>query len=111
MIPFATTSIKITRLVLAANTDLYDPDPPSPTTIAEGVRAVISTPSGSATFGAGMKVVYDARLTCDPCGLQTDDTVTEADGTQWEVLWVRPQVGLGVDHLVAQLRMTTGARA
>lgn len=111
VIPFATTALTIDRTTLAAGVDPYDPNPPAPVTIATGVRAVISTPSASTHLVGGMENVYNARLTCDICDLQTDDSVTETDGTQWRCLWVRPQVGLGVDHLVAQLRMITGNAA
>lgn len=110
MIPFATTTITISRVVPTSGTeDGYDANPAAPTQIATGVRAVISTPTASARLSGGDRVVYTASMRSDPVSLQSADTVTAADGTVWVCLWAREQTGVGLDFTLAELRMVTGA--
>lgn len=109
MIPIATTTITINRQIFDPKADRADPNPPYPETIVDGVRAVISAPSGSNKLSGGDRIVYSAQLTCDPCDLRQNDSVVEPDGTEWRCLWSRRQRGLGLDHQIAALRLVTGA--
>lgn len=109
MIPLATTAITIVREQFDPLADRAAPNPPSPATIATGIRAVISEPSGSNKLSGGDRIVYTAKLTADLCDLQQNDTVVDSDGTEWRCLWARPKRGFGLDHLVASLRLVTGA--
>lgn len=110
MIPIATSAITITRVEIDPTIDPTKAGDITPTTIATGVRAVIDTPSASVALSFGDRIVYTARLTCDPCDLQQNDTVIDTVGdTEWRVLWTRLKAGLGLDHRVAQLRLVTGA--
>lgn len=112
MIPLATDSITITRVVDATDVDPYDPPAshPVPATVASNVRAVISTPMASTKLTGGDRVVYTATLRCDPVDLQVGDKVTNAvDGNAWIVMWVKPQSGLGLTFMLANLRLVQGA--
>lgn len=112
MIPLATTKISVTRVQLDPTIDPTKAGDVTPTIIAKGVRAVIDTPTASNKLSFGDRIVYTARLTCDPCDLQENDIITDsADGTEteWRVMWTRTSIGLGINHRVAQLRMITGA--
>lgn len=104
-IPLATSSITVTRVEEAANTDPYDTNPPSPTTTAAGVRAVISPPSASVALSSANQVVSAARLTCDPCDIAAGDTIQDSAGLAWVVLWARRVTAVGLDFMEGQLRM------
>jgi hypothetical protein len=109
-IPFNTTTVTVSRLVDPVDTDEYDPVQPSPSQIVAGVRAVVSLPGGSVNLTGGDRVDFNTRLTCDLCDLQTEDIVTDdIEGTAWVCLWSRKSIGLGLDHIVAGLRLVTGA--
>lgn len=107
MIPLATDSITVTRVV-ETDVDPYDTPQPPPTTIATAVRAVISTPAANTALSGGDKVVYTAEVRCDPCSIQAADTVTDKSGTAWVVLWAREINALGFDFILAQLRLVQG---
>ncbi|HEX3539653.1 MAG TPA: hypothetical protein VHT75_04340 [Acidimicrobiales bacterium] len=109
MIPLATSTITVSRVEAPANTDPYDPGQPAPTTIATGVRAVVSPPTADATLSGGNKVVYAARLRCDPCGVAAGDTVADSTGITWICLWARRVTAVGLDFIEGQLRMVEGA--
>lgn len=108
-IPLATSTINVTRVEAAANTDPYDPGQPAPTTTATAVRAVISPPSANVALSGGNKVVYAAKITCDPCDLQAGDQVADSTGITWICLWARRVTAVGLDFLEGQLRMVEGA--
>lgn len=111
-IPYAKDLISISRLVESdADFDRFDPDQPVPSLVTSGVRATISLPGGSATLVGGDRVVFSASMQCDVCDLRPSDTVTDANGTTWMVLTVTQQVGFGLDHLAANLRLVSGAAA
>jgi hypothetical protein len=111
MIPVATTRVTIQRRQTKNDVDVdgYEADPPPLNTVAEKIRAVIPGPSASVTLSGGDRVVYSSKLLTDVCDLQAADTLTESDGTQWVVLWARHQKGLGLEHMVGEVRLVTGA--
>ncbi len=81
------------------------------TVLATGVRAHFSKPTGNERTVGGQKEIVDAVLLCDPVDgvdhycLATD----EADGSRWDVKWVRRRRGLGLDHLQAGVIAVAGA--
>jgi hypothetical protein len=109
MIPVSTTTVTARRV--------SEPEPgegQSVALLARGVRAVISTPTGTeqAAPGGGSEQI-DAVLIADPiAGLaHTDRVVDDADGSSYEVAWVTSRRGLGVDHTRAGLVRVTGRTA
>lgn len=112
-IPYAETTIKVSRRPqLAEGTwvDPYDPAP-EPTTVATGVRAVISTSSGREATAGGQQSITELRLACDEFagGLSHYDIVTdEPSGEEYEVTWSRARTGMGLDHFSAGLKQTKG---
>ena len=109
-IPFNTTTITVTRVEEPTGWyDDYQANPPAPTTVIAGVRAVISPPSGTAKLIGGDRIVYNAQLRCDPCDLQPQDTVTDTNGTAWTVLTVSEITGFGTQFMNANVRMVEGA--
>ena len=109
-IPYANTTVVISRVEEGEDDDGYDPNPPRPNEIARGVRAVVSMPSASATLVGGDRIVYNATLTCDVTDLQANDTIEDVStGLTWRCLTVVFQGGLGIDHMVANLRLVSGA--
>lgn len=111
MIPFATSIGTVTRVEDATDRDPYDPpsDHPAPTTIASGVRAVISPPTGTARLVGGTRIVYDAKLTCDPTDLQQNDVWIDSGGLTWTVLSASQINAIGLRFTAAQLRLVEGA--
>jgi hypothetical protein len=107
-IPFAKDLIDISR-VDDSTVDGWDDNPPTPIQTASGVRAVVSLPSAAPNLVGGDRIVYNATMTCDLCDLQANDTVTDSQGTQWRCLTVVTQIGLGLDHMAANLRLVSGA--
>lgn len=112
-IPFATTTITVTRIeTSSASTDLIDPYDavqPAPTTVASGVRATIGPPSATTELAGGRRVEYDVRFASDVTDLEPGDTVTDATGNVWRLIWAQRVAALGSDHMVGLLRATTGA--
>jgi hypothetical protein len=112
MIPLATTQLSIARTEPADQPyDPYDSPAVYPTQVATGVRAVITAPTANAVLSGGNQVVYAAKVTADLCDLQAGDTVTDATGLTWTVLWARQVLGFGLDHMEGQLRLVEGAAA
>lgn len=102
MIPLATTTITV-----EATTEDEPGEGRTFETVATGVRAVIGSPSGAelAQPGGGTSTITDV-LDCDPCPELLDHTnvvVDEATGLRYEVAWVKPRTGLGLDHVKAGL--------
>lgn len=107
MIPLATTTITIAR-----------PDPTADgyaatntvMTLAAGVRAAITGPSGTTILTGGTRTEYTWVLNADPCDIQVADTVTDdTTGTAYTVDWVAARTGLGLDHVNGRLRAVQGA--
>jgi hypothetical protein len=112
--PVPTTTVTVTRNETAATDGLdpYDPyDPTSPTTVttATGVRATIGSPQASVALSGGDRVTFTAQLVCDVCDLKAGDTLTDAGGTAWYVMWARRTTELGFSHIQGELRLVTGA--
>lgn len=106
-IPLATTTISVHRYNLD-DVDPYDP-PPTPTTVAVGVRAVISSPSGTEQVAGGQQEIVTFRLDCDPVDLQhRDQIVDDTTGDVFDVVWARDRTGLGLDYTQADLRRVAG---
>jgi hypothetical protein len=104
VIPLATTTVRIESL----GGDPYETK--TATTLASGVRAHLSSPSGIERLAGGSQEVLDKRLNCDPTTFDKDDRVTdEGTGVVYEVAWVDQRKGLGLDHTVAGLRKVTGS--
>lgn len=107
-IPIATTTIQVLRVPADPTRDPTEPGVEAE--VAGGVRAHISTATGSEQLasGAAQERVY-FRLAADPCDLEHNDVVVdEATGERYEVQWVRHRQELGMDHVQAGLRQVTG---
>ena len=108
MIPINTTTITVLRLVTAEDADPADAEG-SPSIIAEGVRAVIASPSGHERNINGQQQVVEFALSCDPCELTNlDRVVDDTTGEIYEVAWVTQKLGLDLDHTRAGLRSVKG---
>ncbi|MBM3679152.1 MAG: hypothetical protein FJW96_14955 [Actinobacteria bacterium] len=107
-IPLATTTIAVLRVPADASRDPYDPQP-EPETVASGIRAHISSPSGRERTAGGSQEVVEFRLACDPTDLRhTDRVQDEQSDAVYEVIWARPRQGHGLDHVEAGLKQVTG---
>lgn len=107
-IPLALTQITVTR-ANPADDDGYDPTPATPITVAAGVRAAITSPSGVAVLTGGTRAEYTVVLNCDPCDVRAGDMVTDGTGQKYQVLVAWPRIGLGLDHIEGRMRYVTGA--
>lgn len=109
-IPLHTTTVTVERSDQDGTKDALDGV--TWATLATGVRAVISAPSGSENIGNGSSEDVIARLVCDPTDLRhSDRIVDDTTGDRYEVAWTRRRVGLGLDHTVADLRAVTDRAA
>lgn len=137
MIPLATTTITVVRLVAptpeVSPADSYDTATydsaaydatatvpagryvdgyeaaPTETTIASGVRAHLSAPSGTEQQQTGSAETVTWRLLCDPTDLHHADLIIdEPTGQRFDVEWTRAKPGLGLDHTVAGVRQLSG---
>lgn len=110
MIPVAMTTITVKRIAAASSVDPYDHIASAvPETVASGVRAVISAPSGSERVAGASQEDVTFRLNCDPTDLEhTDQVVDDDTGLTYEVIWAEERSGLGLDHTVADLRRVAG---
>jgi hypothetical protein len=108
MLPISTTTVTISRFPVDPARDSYDA-PPAAVTVASGVRAHISSPSGAETQLGGSQAVTQYRLDCDPVDVTHIDRVTDdTTGITYEVLWAVSRYGLGLDHVEAALRLVEG---
>lgn len=108
MIPLSTTTVRIDRVPLSPTRDSYDV-PPAAATVATGVRAHLSAPSGREVLAGGSKEVIDRHLDCDVVDVLHGDTVTDlTTGTVYTVVWVHKRLGLGLDRCEAGLRVAAG---
>lgn len=109
-IPLATTTIRILRVPPDPERDPTDVAP-AEVEVASGVRAHISTNSGSeqVSAGASQERIY-FRLAADPCDLDNEDAVVDLrTGERYQVEWVRQrQERPGLEHTQAGLRQITG---
>ena len=109
MIPLATTTVTVRRVPADDTRDGYDP-PPAAEDVATGVRAHLSSPSGREDRAGGSRQTSAARLLCDPVDLRhTDTVIDDTTGAEWAVTGVATHVGLGLDHVAADLQRVSGA--
>lgn len=103
----ATTTVRVERP--AQDADPYETT--STATLATGVPAHISAPSGADQRIGGDAEVVDAILLTDrtPVLVRTDIVVDETTGDTWQVTWTRVRIGLGLDHQKAGLVAVKGA--
>ena len=112
-LPFFTSQISITRTRLSEVADPYDPpsDYPTPESqlVATNIRAVIAPPVANENLSIGGRIVYDARLNCEPCDIRDGDTVTEltglGKGRVWTVLGPTPFEAFFLSGMQATLRL------
>lgn len=106
MIPLATTTVSISE---SGGGDPYETS--TLTVVASGISAHISAPTGREGLQGGSQETIDAVLLCDPTTLLTHTCVItdESDSDTYSVAWVRRRRGLGLDHMIAGLRRTSGA--
>lgn len=108
MIPLAPNRISVTRTTFLGNLDPYDSSPVTGA-VASNVRAVVGTPAANAALSGGDRVVYTARLVCDPIPIEVGDQVTDEQGRAWTALWVAQFAELGTAHTLCELRLVQGA--
>lgn len=104
-----TTTVTVTRPTAG---DPYETSA-GETTVASGVAAHLSSPSGAEIDRGGQLEQVDAVLLAAPgvdlrhTDLVTDDVTDE----QYRVAWVEARQGLGLDHVKAGLTRWHGAAA
>lgn len=111
MLPLATTTISIKRPSVGTDIDPWvSGDDSADTTVATGIGAHISTPSGFERAVGGSMENVTFHLNAEVCDLtNTDRVYDERSGLTYEVVWVEPRSGLGLDHMTAELRKIVGA--
>lgn len=109
-LPVATTTIAVERSTQDGTLDAIDGVTFSQ--LASGIRAVIGSPSGAETVTGSSSSTVTARLNCDPTDLKHGDRVyDEQTAITYEVSWTARRLGLGVDHVVADLLVVTDRAA
>lgn len=117
MIPTATTTVRVLRWpppaedaeVVGPYEDRTAGETVEQEVVVEGVRAHISTGAGAQRpQGQGTQEIVIFRMACDPCDVQHGDTVEDAAGEQYEVVWARRRRGLGLDHMQVGMRQVSG---
>jgi hypothetical protein len=100
MIPLATTTIAV-----FTQTEAEPGEGITFGTRAQGIRAVISTPTGSEIPGPGGGAErIDAVLICDTVeDMVHTDYIGDAEGNEYQVAWVTQRVGFGFEHTAAGL--------
>lgn len=79
-------------------------------TIATGVRAHFSTPTGRERVAGGQQSAVDMVLLCDIVELTSTHRVIDENTDQaWSVQWVEQRLGLGLDHVEAGVNRVSGA--
>lgn len=101
----STTTVTITGTT--ADADPYDTD--TATTVATGVRAHLSSPTGDDLAVGGDKEVITAVCYL-PAGTAVlpSHRITDASGLTHAVVWVRQRTGVGLDHVVCGIRSVRG---
>lgn len=105
----ATTTATIVRPV--GTGDPYEAA--TTTTVASGLRAHFSAPSGEDRAVGGDKELISATAYL-PAGVavQRLDRITDDnEGSTYAVVWSRARQGLGLDHVVVGLRAVNGGAA
>jgi hypothetical protein len=110
VIPLATTTIRVERVAPDGTRDPYDTQPAA-TTIAQGIRAHISTSRGDEDRGGTDRSIVHFRLACDQFAaglLHTDRVVDEQSGEVYEIRWAVARTALGLDHFHAGMDQISG---
>lgn len=104
MIPLATTTVTVAS---RGTGEPYE-TPAGGATVAAGIPAHLSSPSGLEQLQGGSQQVIDKRLLSERIDALTSDmTVTDdSTGLTYAVVWVDQRDGLGLAHTVAGLRRT-----
>lgn len=102
MIPLATTTVIVQR-----RTDTAEPYEAETWADLATVAGHLSNPTGTEQTRGGSQEVVDAVLLADTVDLRHTDRIIDTTGT-YEVLWVQPRQGLGLDHVKAGLRRIRG---
>lgn len=106
MIAPYTTTITVER---PSGGDIYDPDTADATVVSTGTRAHISAPSGRANTIGGEQEAVELRLYCPIIDLvHTDIVIDETTDERFQVVWKKQRNGLGLDHIVAGLKLVDG---
>ena len=101
----STTTVTITGQ--AADVDPYEAA--TVVTIAENVRAHLSSPTGDDLAVAGDKEVITAVCYLpDGTAVLPSHRLTDRSGIVHDVVWVRERVGLGLGHVAAGIRSVRG---
>jgi hypothetical protein len=110
MIPIHTTTIRVLRPQGSDPSEDPADEAGSDTVIAQGIRAVISSPSGHERNVNAQQEVIEFSLSCDPISeLKNTDRVYDEETTElYEVSWVTQKIGLGLDHTRAGLKSVKG---
>lgn len=109
-LPLSTTTIAVKRTAPGSDIDPYVvSDNASDTTVATGIAAHISAPSGrERVAGAGQEAV-EFLLSCETTDIGNNDRVVDLETNEtYEVNWAENRRGLGLDHTVAGLSKVTG---
>lgn len=108
MLPLSTTTITVKR---PADGDPYETA--SEATVATGVAAHISSPTGADIHRGGQLERVDAVLLAEASLdlVHTDEVVDDGTAKRYRVAWVRLRQGLALDHLRAGLTAYDGAAA
>lgn len=101
----STTVVTITGV--AADVDPYETA--TVVTVAENVRAHLSSPTGDDLAVGGDKEVISAVCYL-PAGTAVEPShrIADASGLTHEVVWVRERTGLGLDHVACGIRSVRG---
>lgn len=115
MIPESTTTFTILRRRSNIPDGMVDPYEPEDTTtaqitVASGVRAHISRPSGAERYRGGSQEVVQLPFVCDLADVSNLDQVRdETTGKVYDVTWAEGrQPGFGLDHVTGTLRAVSG---
>lgn len=109
MIPLSTTTITVWRTTEDPLVDPYDANSQPDASVATGVRAQISSPTGRERNIGGTQEIVEFSLSCDPVDLlNTDQVEDETTHEMYQVVWVAQRRGFGLDHTRAGLRKVVG---
>lgn len=110
MLPMATTTVSVLRLSDdQLNDEPYNEPAISRTVAHSGIRAHFSTPSGSETVAGGELSVTVYKVVTDPADITHLDWLKdERTNEVWRIDWISTRGGLGLDHMVGQVRLIEG---
>lgn len=108
MIPLATTTVTVKRP--DRTQDRYRGGTANPVTVVAGLRAAITSGSGSTVIVGGKRVAETWVLNTDPADIRNEDLLhDELTGEDYVVNWAVLRPGLGLDHIEGRVRKVQGA--